>query len=127
MCWEHMVPLTSAAMSAMNEQVHVASWPTIAYHRGGAFEAIREFKVRSGLPDQAPDISAPEIMTRHYALATQTFVIMSTSMLNGEAAGRDGSVRSDRAISRRAGCIADHLAPDRGVINIRGLPATRRG
>jgi cyanide dihydratase len=86
MCWEHMVPLTSAAMSAMNEQVHVASWPTIAYHRGGAFEAIRDFKVRSGLEDPMPDISAPEIMTRHYALATQTFVIMSTSMLNAEGA-----------------------------------------
>lgn len=86
MCWEHMVPLTAAAMSAMNEQVHVASWPTIAYHRGGAFEGIRDFKVRSGLEDPAPDIPAPEIMTRHYALATQTFVLMSTSMLNAGAA-----------------------------------------
>jgi cyanide dihydratase len=86
MCWEHLVPLTAAAMSAMNEQVHVASWPTLAYVRGGAFEPIRDFKVRSGLmEDTAPDIFPAEIMSRHYAMSTQTFVIMSTSTLNAQA------------------------------------------
>ncbi|QLI77745.1 carbon-nitrogen hydrolase family protein [Bacillus pumilus] len=57
MCWEHQVPLDLMAMNAQNEQVHVASWP-------GYFD--------------------DEISSRYYAIATQTFVLMTSSIYTEE-------------------------------------------
>ncbi|NOJ74130.1 carbon-nitrogen hydrolase family protein [Paenibacillus alvei] len=53
MCWEHQVPLNLLAMNSQNEQVHVASWP-------GYFD--------------------DEISSRYYAISTQTFVLMTSSI-----------------------------------------------
>jgi cyanide dihydratase len=53
MCWEHQVPLDLCAMNSQNEQVHVASWP-------GYFD--------------------DEISSRYYAISTQTFVLMTSSI-----------------------------------------------
>jgi nitrilase len=36
-CWEHLQPLSKYAMYSMNEQVHVASWPSFALYRGMAY------------------------------------------------------------------------------------------
>lgn len=36
-CWEHLQPLSKYAMYAMNEQVHVASWPSFTIYRGMAY------------------------------------------------------------------------------------------
>jgi aliphatic nitrilase len=36
-CWEHLQPLSKYAMFALNEQVHVASWPSFSLYRGMAF------------------------------------------------------------------------------------------
>ena len=36
-CWEHLQPLSKYAMYAMNEQVHVASWPSFSLYRGQAY------------------------------------------------------------------------------------------
>jgi cyanide dihydratase len=57
MCWEHQVPLDLCAMNAQNEQVHVASWP-------GYFD--------------------DEISSRYYAISTQTFVLMTSSIYSEE-------------------------------------------
>ncbi|WP_179884080.1 carbon-nitrogen hydrolase family protein [Bacillus thuringiensis] len=57
MCWEHQVPLNLLAMNSQNEQVHVASWP-------GYFD--------------------DEISSRYYAISTQTFVIMTSSIYSEE-------------------------------------------
>ena len=35
-CWEHLQPLTKYAMFSMNEQLHVASWPSFSVYRGAA-------------------------------------------------------------------------------------------
>lgn len=57
MCWEHQVPLDLLAMNSQNEQVHVASWP-------GYFD--------------------DEISSRYYAISTQTFVLMTSSIYSEE-------------------------------------------
>ncbi|RHW05911.1 nitrilase [Bacillus cereus] len=57
MCWEHQVPLNLLAMNSQNEQVHVASWP-------GYFD--------------------DEISSRYYAISTQTFVIMTSSIYSDD-------------------------------------------
>lgn len=57
MCWEHQVPLDLLAMNSQNEQVHVAAWP-------GYFD--------------------DEISSRYYAISTQTFVIMTSSIYSEE-------------------------------------------
>jgi cyanide dihydratase len=57
MCWEHLVPLDLLAMNSQNEQVHVASWP-------GYFD--------------------DEIPSRYYAISTQTFVLMTSSVYTEE-------------------------------------------
>ena len=36
-CWEHIQPLSKYAMYSMNEQVHVASWPSFSLYRGAAY------------------------------------------------------------------------------------------
>lgn len=57
MCWEHQVPLDLLAMNAQNEQIHVAAWP-------GYFD--------------------DEISSRYYAISTQTFVLMTSSVYTQE-------------------------------------------
>lgn len=52
-CWEHNVPLDICAMNGQNEQVHVASWQ-------GYFD--------------------DDIASRAYAIQTQTFVLMTSSV-----------------------------------------------
>jgi aliphatic nitrilase len=36
-CWEHLQPLTKYAMYSMNEQVHVAAWPSFSLYSGVAY------------------------------------------------------------------------------------------
>lgn len=36
-CWEHLQPLTKYAMFSMQEQIHVASWPSFSLYRGIAY------------------------------------------------------------------------------------------
>ncbi|WP_239155577.1 nitrilase-related carbon-nitrogen hydrolase [Amycolatopsis sp. FDAARGOS 1241] len=36
-CWEHLQPLSKYAMYSMDEQVHVASWPSFSVYKGAAY------------------------------------------------------------------------------------------
>lgn len=36
-CWEHLQPLSTYAMHAMQEQLHVAAWPSFTLYRGLAY------------------------------------------------------------------------------------------
>lgn len=36
-CWEHLQPLSKYAMYSMNEQIHVAAWPSFTLYRGMAY------------------------------------------------------------------------------------------
>lgn len=66
-CWEHLMPLNLAAMASMNEQVHVAAWPSF----NADDESIFGIK------------SSPRIV-KYYAMATGTYVISATETLSQE-------------------------------------------
>ncbi|QUS41926.1 carbon-nitrogen hydrolase family protein [Tardiphaga alba] len=87
LCWEHLVPLTSAAMSFKNEQVHVASWPVAAFVRGGPFEAMLDIREKYIGPINPADnpLNPLEVISRNYAMATQTFVLMCTHVMLQDA------------------------------------------
>ncbi len=73
-CWEHDVPLDICAMNGQNEQVHVASWP-------GYFD--------------------DDIASRAYAIQTQTFVLMTSSVYDERlytmlCTDEDGNLEQDR-------------------------------
>lgn len=126
LCWEHLVPLTSAAMSVMNEQIHVASWPLPAFVKGGPFEAMRDFRTRSGV--MAPfemDLPPSEIISRHYAMATQTFVLMSTGVMTQDAIDAM-STCVDVGEMKLGGGGARIIAPDGTVIS-KNLPSDQEG
>lgn len=74
MCWEHQVPLDLCAMNSQNEQVHVAAWP-------GYFD--------------------DDISSRYYAISTQTFVLMTSSVYSEETyrmlcTEDDGTINQER-------------------------------
>lgn len=73
-CWEHDVPLDICAMNGQNEQVHVASWP--------------------GYYDD-------DIASRAYAIQTQTFVLMTSSVYDDRTytmlcTDENGNLEEDR-------------------------------
>ena len=126
-CWEHMVPLISSAMSAMNEQLHVAAWPGGAFVRGGPYEAILDCRERAlGRSDPGKNPLAPhEIASRYYAMATQTCVLMSTHVIAQDAI--DGmSIAVDAAEFRLGGGSAQVITPD-GVAVSETLPHDQEG
>jgi aliphatic nitrilase len=44
-CWEHLQPLSRYAMYSMNEQVHVASWPTFSLYTDFAYALGHELNL----------------------------------------------------------------------------------
>lgn len=66
-CWEHMIPLNLSAMTSLNEQVHVASWPIAMPHEGHLFGA-----------EQCV------IATKYYALTNQVFCLLSSQIWTEE-------------------------------------------
>lgn len=65
-CFEHIQPLTSYAMSAQDEQIHIAAWPCLG--------------ILGNFPALSPEtlISA----TQAYALVGSAFVIMATQIMS---------------------------------------------
>jgi aliphatic nitrilase len=47
MCWEHLQPLSRYAMYSMNEQVHVAAWPTFSLYTDFAYALGHEINLAS--------------------------------------------------------------------------------
>ena len=62
-CWEHQIPMNIAAMGALNEQIHVASWPIAMPNEEHCFR--REASI---------------IACQYYAIANQCFVLMCSQM-----------------------------------------------
>jgi nitrilase len=65
-CWEHLQPLSRYALYSMNEQIHVASWPSVLHE---------------------PYVLGPEVnsaASRMYAVEGQCYVIASWSLLSQE-------------------------------------------
>lgn len=66
-CWEHFLPLNLAAMTSMNEQVHVGSWPIGMPQEGHLFG-----------PDQCV------IAAQYYAISNQVFYLMASQIWTEE-------------------------------------------
>jgi nitrilase len=68
-CWEHLQPLSKYAMYSMNEEIHVASWPSFSLYRGMAYAL------------------GPEVNTaasQMYAAEGQCFVLACSAVVSAE-------------------------------------------
>ncbi len=81
-CWEHLQPLIRYAMFSMDEQVHVASWPSFSLYRKYAYALSAE-----------PCMGA----SRQYALEGGSFVLAPVAITSKEWVDRlaDTSERAD--------------------------------
>lgn len=68
-CWEHLQPLTRYAMYSMNEQVHVASWPSFSLYPGIAYALGAELNMAA---------------SQMYAAEGQCFVLAPTAVVSPE-------------------------------------------
>ena len=127
LCWEHLVPLTSAAMSYKNEQVHVASWPVSAYTRGGPFEAMLDVREKFIGPINVEEnpLNPMEMISRNYAMATQTFVLMCTQVMLQDAVDLQAP-GSPPSTYRVGGGGSRIIAPDGTSIG-KNIPAGTEG
>jgi cyanide dihydratase len=70
-CWEHFIPLNLAAMTSMNEQVHVSSWPI-------------------GMPHEGHLFGSEQCVTaaKYYAISNQVFCLLSSQIWTDEQRDR---------------------------------------
>jgi aliphatic nitrilase len=68
-CWEHLQPLSKYAMYSMNEQIHVASWPSFSLYRGMAYALGPELNTAA---------------SQMYAAEGQCFVLASAAVVSPE-------------------------------------------
>ena len=126
LCWEHLVPLTSAAMSAMNEQIHVASWPLPGMIGGNPYAPMHDLRLKGGvMPAYRMDMHPNEIISRNYAMATQTFVLMATGVMTRDAIDIM-SVCVDPSEMKLGGGGSRIIAPDGGIVS-EDLPPDEEG
>ena len=68
-CWEHLQPLTKYAMFSMNEQIHIASWPSFSLYPNMAYALSPELNTAA---------------SQMYAAEGQCFVIASVAIVSEE-------------------------------------------
>jgi nitrilase len=68
-CWEHLQPLSKYAMYSLDEQIHVASWPSFSLYRGIAYALGPELNTAA---------------SQMYAAEGQCFVIASSATVSQE-------------------------------------------
>ena len=106
-CWEHLQPLSKYAMYSMNEQVHVASWPTFSLYEGMAYALGPE---------------ANTAASRVYALEGQCFVIASTSIVDDAVLEAMQLDEAQRGMLKTGGGASAIFAPDGQQIGNRLAP-----
>jgi predicted amidohydrolase len=129
-CWENLIPAIVNTMANLNEQIHVAAWPYAAFNDGGLYEPIkasRRARLEGKNPDDEGGLSPREIITRNYALATQSFVVMPTTvMTQGTIDVLVEEVPSLAADIKLGGGASRIIAPD-GVSIGNHIPDTLEG
>ena len=68
-CWEHLQPLSRFVMYSMNEQVHVASWPSFSLYQDSAYAF-------------GPEITMAA--SQMYAVEGQCYVLASSAVISQE-------------------------------------------
>ncbi|SFE19544.1 cyanide dihydratase [Paenibacillus algorifonticola] len=99
-CWEHLIPLNLSAMASMNEQVHVASWPTGLPYDGHLFS-----------------IEVCEIATKYYAISNQTFCLLASQIWTEEMRDMLGETEYQRNYMKIGYGFAKIIAPNGHVIS----------
>lgn len=94
MCWEHLQPLSRYAMFSMNEQVHIAAWPTFSLYTDFAYALGHELNLAA---------------SSTYAAEGQCYVIAAC-----------GVVTQSMLDEMRAPCPPEFLRPGGGYAMIFG-------
>ncbi|MFI5605571.1 carbon-nitrogen hydrolase family protein [Amycolatopsis sp. NPDC051903] len=96
-CWEHLQPLSKYAMYSMDEQVHVASWPSFSVYKGAAYAL------------------GPEVNTsasRMYAVEGQCFVLAPCAIVGDAGLELFCDTPVKEQLLQRGGGFARIFGPD---------------
>jgi len=96
-CWEHLQPLTRYALYSMNEQVHIASWPSFCVY-GGIAHALG-----------ATVNNAASLM---YAVEGQCYVIAPCAVVTDSILDTICETEDQRQLITTGGGFAKIYAPD---------------
>lgn len=108
-CWEHLLPHNLSAMGALNEQVHVASWPIF-------------------VQDEAHILSwvGWDVSTKYHCLSNQVFALMSSQLWTTEMRDILAENEEQRNFMPLGGGRALIIAPN-GMVISNTLPHTEEG
>ncbi|MEV8609734.1 carbon-nitrogen hydrolase family protein [Amycolatopsis sp. NPDC051373] len=96
-CWEHLQPLTKYAMYGMDEQVHVASWPSFSVYKGAAYALGAEVNTSA---------------SRMYAVEGQCFVIAPCALVGDAGMELFCDTPMKEQLLQRGGGFARIFGPD---------------
>ncbi|RMF09775.1 MAG: carbon-nitrogen hydrolase family protein, partial [Alphaproteobacteria bacterium] len=96
-CWEHLQPLSKYALYAMNEQIHIAAWPSFSLYEGVAYAL-------------GPDVNTSA--SRIYAAEGQCFVIAPCAVVSEDMVDMMCDTEERRAFLKPGGGHARIFAPD---------------
>jgi nitrilase len=96
-CWEHLQPLSKYAMYSMGEEVHVASWPSFALYRGGAYALGPELNTAA---------------SQMYAAEGQCFVVAACATVSEATLGAVCDTPEQRQLLQAGGGFAMIFGPD---------------
>jgi aliphatic nitrilase len=96
-CWEHLQPLTRFALYSMNEQVHIASWPSFGVYVGIAHALGAEVN------------NAASLM---YAVEGQCYVIAPCAVITESIIDTICETEDQRQLIKAGGGFAKVYAPD---------------
>ncbi|HEX5779561.1 MAG TPA: carbon-nitrogen hydrolase family protein [Xanthobacteraceae bacterium] len=110
-CWEHLQPLTKYAMYSMNEQIHIASWPSFSLYRGMAYALGPELNTAA---------------SQMYAAEGQCFVVASCATVSDEMVEMLCDAPDKQMFLKAGGGFSRVFGPDGAPIGD-GLPETKEG
>jgi len=96
-CWEHLQPLTRFALYSMNEQVHIASWPSFAVYSGIA---------------HALGATVNNAASLMYAVEGQCYVIAPCAVITDSIIDAICDTADQRQLINSGGGFARIYAPD---------------
>ena len=96
-CWEHLQPLTRFALYSMNEQVHIASWPS--------------FSVYSGIA-HALGATVNNAASLMYAVEGQCYVVAPCAVITASIMDAICETEDQRQLIKAGGGFARVYAPD---------------
>lgn len=110
-CWEHLQPLSKYAMYSMNEQVHVAAWPSFKIYEGVAHALGAEVN---------------NAASQVYSVEGQCFVLAPCALITEEILAEIGVTDGHRHLIGPGGGHARAYGPD-GSLLAEPIPEDQEG